>query len=196
MVDVVEIAKLRYRMADILKSRHCTQIRFQVDNVTVQTYMYTYLAQTILEDKIHIAIGGSVAHWSNENKAPGEREKTIYFPEIDVKATTIVHECTHAVISTTHKGASVSIATHETCAYLAEAVYGLLVNDTHNMDFKGLDRPVFTLAKAVVAYNQRNPSGCYVCPRSELFFIRAVLKKGDPRDFDSTTVMKGIGDGA
>jgi hypothetical protein len=196
MVDVVEIAKLRYRMAGILKSRYCMQIRFQVDNVSVQTYMYTYIAQAILQDKIHIAIGGNVPHWVNEIKGPGEREKTIYFPEIDVKAVTIVHECTHAVISTTNKGASVALATHETCAYLAEAVYGLLANDTHTMEFRGLDRPVFSLAQDVVAYNRRNPSGCYVCPHDDLVFIRAVLKNGDPRDFDSTAIMKGIDDGA
>jgi hypothetical protein len=196
MVDVVEIAKLRYRMADVLKSRYCTQIRFRVDNVTIQTYMYTYLAQAILENKIHIEIGGGVPHFANEYVYGNDRAKTIYFPEIDVKPVTIVHECTHAVLSATNKGTSVTIATHETCAYLAEAVYGLLANDTHSLEFKGLDSPIFTLAKAVVAFNQRNPTGCYVCPQSDLFYIKAIYKRGDPRDFDNAVVQKGIDDGA
>jgi hypothetical protein len=114
MASDAEIIRLRARAATILSSSTCQKIRFKLDNIAIQTFMYSYVAGLIRDDHVHINIGSGNGYEYESN--------TITYESVDVSPKAIVHEATHAVIDATNPDKYVTKGTHEAAAYLAESV--------------------------------------------------------------------------
>lgn len=186
MASEAELRDLRLRAARILKSQACLDIRFQLDKVGIQTFMYSYIGSAISDDKVHLNIG------TGHNYNPATN--TITFNAIDVDAPTIVHEATHAIIDATHVGQKFTTGVHEAAAYLAETVYALNANyGSHQIDVPHLAPSLYDLARRIKAFNSQNKSGLFVCPASDTFSIIAILGNSKlGMDVDHTEVMDGI----
>jgi hypothetical protein len=188
MSDAIDDEKLRWRMSRILHSKECRAIRFKLDNVTIQTYMYAYIGDAITDRLVQIntaTSGHAYDHLSN----------TIFVDSHSVAPAVIVHEATHAVIDATHQGKSISVGTHEASAYLAETLYSMACGDDDaSVDVPHLDRPLMLLARQVNAFNASHPSGSFVCPDSDVMYIKAIIKSSGLRsNVDRVDTMNGIG---
>lgn len=188
MVSENDKRQLRSRMARVLRSKACFAIRFRLDNVGIQTYMYSYIADAIVDNRVHVEIGDGHHYDYHPN--------TITFDSLDVEPATIVHEATHAVIDATHSGKNITNGAHEASAYLAEALYDMNVDDDINVDIPHLARPLYLLARQVKAFNASHASGLFVCPQSDTLYIKAILNGArGANDVNRVDRMDGIGDG-
>src|SRR6478735_6077685 len=116
--------RLMQKVDRTLKSKECFAIRFRLDNIGIQTYMYMYIVQAIRENRIHLEIGDGDHYDDTTNP------HTLTLGSADVPARTIVHEATHAVIDATHKGQKLSRGSNEVAAFLAESIYGLYTGES------------------------------------------------------------------
>src|SRR4051812_34436564 len=110
--------KLRSKIKKTLCTPVCNMIRFELDNVSIRYLHYNYVAGLIERDKIHINVsdGHSYDHDTDIITFDGE----------NVAPNVIVHEATHAVIDAVNPGLTITKATGELCAYLAETIYAHL----------------------------------------------------------------------
>src|SRR2546423_8403338 len=120
--EEAETSRLRSRAENVLSSPACRAVRFRLDNVAIQTFMYSTIANAIREDRVHMRIGRS-RHYDHLTN-------TIWLDTADVPPYVIVHEATHAVLDATHVGQNITVGTHEAAAYLAETVYALNAGDS------------------------------------------------------------------
>jgi hypothetical protein len=179
-----ETFDLRVKIWRTLKTNACTAIRFKLDNVRIQTYMYTYMADAVYNDRVHVAEGRGNGYDDETN--------TLRFLDADPEPYVLVHETTHAIIDATHPGKSISKGAHEASAYLAETIWAIHVGEEVSLDVARLDRPVYQLAKKVIAFNQKNKSGLYDCHYNDTFEIKAILN--GMYDVSTVRTMDGIGD--
>ncbi len=188
MSDAIDDEKLRWRMSRVLHSRECRAIRFKLDNVAIQTYMYAYIGDAITDHVVNVNANAS-------GRGYDHRSNTITFTSHDIFPAAIVHEATHAIIDATHQGKNISKGTHEAAAYLAETLYSMNCGDDDaSVDVPHLDAPLAQLANKVNAYNARHPSGLYVCPGSDVIYIKAILQSSALRmDVNRMDTMDGIG---
>lgn len=163
------ITGLRQRIAGVLKSKGCNAIRFKLENITISRYMYNYLAGEVESGRLNVAIG------NGDHFDPDSR--TIQFDNGSPLEATIVHECTHALIATTHGGKYIFVGAHEAAAYLAESIYKLTIGRDVSTDTPHLDRPLRSLAKLVIAHNATHPNGLFVCKQSDAMYIASVLEQ-------------------
>lgn len=169
MVSETELNSLRLRAQGILKSQACMAIRFKIDNVGIQTFMYAYIADAIYKDQVHIRIG--------EGRGYDYTSNTITFDSINVDPPIIVHESTHAVIDATHVGKTITVGTHETAAYLAETLYALNSNyNQHIIDDQNIMRSIYKLARKIQNFNSKHQSGLFSCPPDDILYIKRVLE--------------------
>jgi len=174
----------------VLKSKECSAVRFQLENIRIQTYMYSFIVQPIRAGRINVRVGSGSGY--DDTVTP----HTIIYPSDNPEGRTIVHEATHAVIDTTHKGQKLSKGSNEAAAYIAEAVYGLYTQET--MGFgppPQLARPIAQEAQRIHEFNSKNRSGLYVVPSDTVMYISTILRtaKSNYGNVDSVETMKGIG---
>lgn len=175
-----------------LKSRECYAIRFQLENIGIQTYMYSFIAQAIHEDRIHAQVG------SGDNYNPLTNPSTLTFSFADPPGRTIVHESTHAVIEATHKGRKIARAANEAAAFLAESIYGLYTGESMEGYPGYFAPPFFQLAEKVHEFNLNHRSGLFVCPPEDVANLKRLISTL-PYSYGSATqvdTIRGIGDGA
>jgi hypothetical protein len=188
MSDAIDDEKLRWRMSRVLHSKECRAIRFKLDNVVIQTYMYAYIGDAITDRLVNINPNSS-------GHAYDPKSNTIIVDSHDVAPAVIVHEATHAVIDATHQGKNISVGTHEAAAYLAETLYSMYCHDDDaSVDVPHLDRPLILLARKVNSFNASHPSGSFLCPDSDVLYIKAIIRSSGLRsNVDRVDTMDGIG---
>ena len=161
--------QLRQRTTRILCSTHCNLIRFQLDNVKIESLMYNYVANLIEQNKIRIGMssGRTYNHISDY----------ITFDSVDVGPEVIVHEATHALIDAVYPGLTITKGTGEACAYLAETMYSwATIRASRDLEIPHLTTPVSRLAQNALAHN-RSHKQAYVCPPAEIDSIKAVMSE-------------------
>jgi hypothetical protein len=158
------------RAARILTSPAANALRFRLDNITIHSYMMGYLATRLTDDRVHVTVDSS----RSNHYDPGT--DTINWNSTSVTDPTIVHESVHAVIDATHVGQTVSVATGEAVAYVAESLYAMNAgDDDHTIDDRNLMRASYVLARQIRAFNTANPSGVFVCPANLVADVKAAL---------------------
>lgn len=176
-----------------LRSKECFAIRFQLDNIRIQTYMYSYIVQAIVANQIRVRVGDG-NHYDDRTNP-----HTLTLESGDPPSRTIVHEATHAVIDATHKGQKHSRGANEAAAFLAEAIYGLYTGESMGQEFPGhFARTLYQLAEKVHSFNSSHRSGLFVCLREDVMYLKTLIGAlpfgyGSINQIDT---MQGIGDGA
>lgn len=177
-----------------LKSRECFAIRFQLENIGIQTFMYSFIAQAILDDRIHATIGDGNHYDDTTNP------HTLTLLTADPPGHTIVHEATHAVIDATHKGRKISRGANEAAAFLAEAIYAMYTGESMGGDYPTYFAPPFyRMAAQIHEFNLSHRSGLFVCPQADVANLKTLIGTL-PNSYGGVNqkidTMKGIGDGA
>jgi hypothetical protein len=169
MASAAEVNKLRGRVANIVCSVHCNyHIRFQLANIRIQTLQFAYVGGLVKRGKVNVRIGSGNGYDHTSN--------TITFDDVDVGDHAIVHEAAHAVIDATHPGVTITKGTGEAAAYLSEMIYSLVTTgEAVDLDVPRLTRPVWLLARSVLAHNRANKDS-YRCPSSDVANIVGVLQ--------------------
>jgi hypothetical protein len=188
MASEKELKQLRLRVGHVLKSPECLEIRFKMGDILIQRFMYTYIAQAIMDDTVHLDIddGNGYDHECN----------TITYDSLDVGPAAIVHEATHALINATNVGKTITKGMHEAAAYLAEALWALNAGRDVSVDVPHMDRPLRRLARSIQEFNPSNVSGSYVCPPAEVAYLQAVLASSAlGMEINRADRQPGIGDG-
>jgi hypothetical protein len=186
MFNEKELSGLRSRAASILKSQPCSDIRFKLNNITIQKYMYMYIADAILDGHVHVAEGGGDGYDHESN--------TIVFQSANIEPAVIVHEATHAVIDATNPGVKVTKGTHEAAAYIAETLFRMSTGAPLDLEVPHLIRQVLPLAQQIKAWNARN-IWLFPCPQRSVDNIIAVIEHSPLRtDTTRELLMDGIGD--
>lgn len=176
--------KLTNRVVRVLSSEECGSIRFRLDNISIQTFMYRHVASAI-GDSLSVRIVGSNSY--------DDATDTINLESADVSSDAIVHEATHAVIDCTNSGVGVSVGTHEASAYLAEAIYALNCDRFAQFDYRPMSAPIHRLAEAVRAFNRNNRSGLFRCPTPQVEEIKQILAHSPLRqNFDRVYQQNGF----
>jgi len=190
MADAIDLAKLKARMTNILKSQACRQIRFKLDGIHIQTFMYGYIAGRIDTGHVRVQIG-------NADYGDIDRDRHTWIVTLssaNAAPKTIVHECTHALIWATNAGVTVPRETHEAAAYMAESMYALLTGGSIDTEVDGLDRVVGPLARRAIEFNNaHNTSSPFVCPPSDVELMKAIYKRTPLWSEDNRT-QGGLGD--
>src|SRR5260221_4984324 len=106
-MDAIDLEKLRWTMSNTLHSPACRAIRFRVDNVAIQTYMYSYIGDAITNRLIQVDPTGTGRTYD-----PASNVLTV--DSLHVPPAVIVHEATHAAINATHQGKRITTGTHAT----------------------------------------------------------------------------------
>jgi hypothetical protein len=184
---MTDFGQLRARAQGVLTSQICNQIRFKLDNVRIQSFMFGYIGTAIGMGRIKFRVGGGNGYDHKSN--------TMFLMSEDVPSNEIVHEATHAIIDATNPGLTITKGTGEAAAYLAETVYSIVAfGEPRSLDVRFLTRPVAQLARELIAFNS-NPKVSFVCPDFEVSGIKAILRNsrlvGDINRLDR---MDGIGD--
>ena len=193
MASAESLRKLMQNLRVTLRSKECRAIRFRMENIGIQTFMYSYIVDAIGNGRISLTIGNG-DHY-DDTTTP----HSFTFNSDDPPARTIVHEATHAVIDATHKGQKMARGTNEAAAFLAESVYGLYTGESMAGQFPGhFARTLNRLAEDVHKFNVANHSGLYVCPSSDVMYLTTLIHNLPFSYGNSNQVetMKGIGDGA
>lgn len=195
---------LRSKVSEILNSPACLRIRFRVDAVGIQTYMYSYIAQAVRENRVHIVIHNDKNPDGQKISKPertaeyNPKTNTLLFRSADIykdadgKAT-IVHEATHAVIDATHANGTVRSGQNELAAYLAQMLYSMYSNDKYNK-VGPLAGPIYQLALKVFAFNSEHKSGLFVCDPNETYPLKVYLNDHGYQAW-AKDLTDGIGDG-
>ena len=188
--------QLLQQVGRILKSNECLAIRFKLENISIHTFTYMYIAQVMLEGRLIRVVVGSGNGYDNTTTP-----RTLTFASADPQPGTIVHEATHAVIDATHKGQTIQKGANEAAAFLAEAVYELLADES----WLGTSTPhyfaraFYKLAKNAINHNSNDSLPRFVCPPGDVMNLKALI--GTLPDYSNTNLnqndtMQGIGDGA
>ena len=159
--------------------------------------MYAYIGDVVLNRArlIRVVVGSGNGY--DNTTTP----RTLTFASADPQPGTIVHEATHAVIDATHKGQTIQKGANEAAAFLAEAVYELLADES----WLGTSTPhyfaraFYKLAKNAINHNSNDSLPRFVCPPGDVMNLKALI--GTLPDYSNTNLnqndtMQGIGDGA
>jgi hypothetical protein len=188
MTDAIDLEHIRYRAQSILRSATCRKIRFKLDTVNIQTYMYAYIGDAIVNRRINVDLGG---------RSYDPDANLLRYDSVNEEPKAIVHEATHAAINATHAGMKLTKATHEAAAYLAESMYEMLSGREAATDVSGLTGPVARLARAAIDFNESNKNATFACPRYDTENIKSILmRSGNVGDYTTPKLQPGIGDGA
>lgn len=163
--------KLTNRIVDVLHWKQCTSIRFQLEMVTIQSFMYLHIANAVREGSITVKIDPArVPHYDPD-------AAVISMPKADVEPYVIVHEATHAVIFTTHREMVLNIVTHEAAAYLAEAVFSMNFGNKPRFEYlPGVYDVAWRLAGMVKFHNDRSAGGLFECPLGLVWGLKDALR--------------------
>jgi hypothetical protein len=172
-------------MSHVLASGKCAYSRFVLGPIRLQQFMFNYIAQAILVDAVHLAVG--MAH------SPGydHDTDTIYLDSFDISDDTIVHESTHALVDATHAGMTAPLGLHETTAYLAEAIFAINDDRFGTIDDPKLMRASHQVAKNVLAFNASNPGETYRVSPQEILTMQ-VFMEGNKQGLDKVYTMNGL----
>jgi hypothetical protein len=168
--------KLTNRIVDVLKWTQCASIRFKLELVGIQSFMYLHTSNAVREGAITVQV--------NPNSSPyfDPDARLMSLPKADPEPNVIVHEATHALILTTHVGKVLSVITHEAAAYLAEAVFSMnLGNKPQLGHLPGVYNAAYRLAALVKYHNDRNSSGMFECPAGLVGELKDALRKSPLR---------------
>lgn len=158
---------LRSRVVNVLTTPACARIRFRVANIYIGRLMFNAVAAMIANGSVNIATGDTPRYDIDTN--------TLMLSEDSPKAE-IVHEATHILINATHKDKVIRRGDHETAAYLAAALWALHSGNEIPVDVPHMDVHVRRLAKKVIAFNNANPAGAYVCDPADCHTIQTLMQ--------------------
>jgi hypothetical protein len=187
MASKEELQRLRVRMSHVLASPKCAYIRFVLGPIQIQSFMFNYIAQAILDDAVHLIIGDP-----DRGQSYDHRNDTIYYDDLGPNDDAIVHESTHAIIDATNPGLGVSVAIGEAAAYLAEAIFA--INDDNRFGTI-LDPHLATvchmIAVEAVAYNDKNPGGVYQVSPQQILWMQSKMDS-TRQSMDTVWVQNGL----
>ena len=162
-----KLQALGTRVKSILRSATCFSICFRLDNIAIQTHMYSAIAGEVELGGIHLKIDG---------RGYDPTSDTLTMDTDDPEPAVVVHEATHAAIDAYHLGLNVTLGTHEAPAYLGETLYWKYGGQRTSIDVMALARPLSLLADKVKFFNDAHRSGLFTCLQGDVVEIQQILK--------------------
>jgi hypothetical protein len=146
--------RLRARIAHVLATPACADIRFRIGDIHIGSLMLNYVGGAFLDPSAKLNLV--------PRDSPGYKNITwTLFMNEGVRDATIVHECTHILINHLNKGQSIPNVTHEAAAYIAEAYWAINAGRPIDIDDVFLTLECGRLAHMAKAYNELS-SDCFV----------------------------------
>jgi hypothetical protein len=165
---------LRARIKRVLCTDACSRIRFSAGNIFIGRFMYNWIADAIAGEQVYLTISHGGGYTPKTNTLDLEE---------GCDDATIVHESTHVLINTHHKGESIVKLLNEGAAYLAEALWALNAGRDVGIYDVSVRIQCLRVAHRIKAFNDATPSSVYVCDPVE---PGAVQGPGTARPFGRT----------